>query len=200
MHRAQGIKQRCKTGRWSTFLTCSFPIRRVTHLFGEDSFSLCSASHCPSISVLARPPWHLKDTASSVLPTFPFSFSRVRHLHLENKTRAQQCVAATVSFISRLPASNRPFLVVLYYLVIGMSLARVPLVPYLLEIAFATGAFPFPILWPRRDRSQILDNPRVLTFFFSFSSSSRALITFFPRRILAANCTADGAPHNQQQP
>lgn len=97
---------------------------------GEDSFSLCSASHCPSISVLARPPWHLKDTASSVLPTFPFSFSRVRHLHLENKTRAQQCVAATVSFISRLPASHRTVSCCII-LLIGMSLARVPPVPYL---------------------------------------------------------------------
>lgn len=178
MHRAQGIKQRCKTGRWSTFLTCSFPIRRVTHLFGEDSFSLCSASHCPSISVLARPPWHLKDTASSVLPTFPFSFSRVRHLHLENKTRAQQCVAATVSFISRLPASHRTVSCCII-LLIGMSLARVPPVPYLLEIAFATGAFPFPIPWPRRDRSQILGDPRVLTFFlllpFFFQGSNHFL-------------------------
>jgi hypothetical protein len=42
--------------------------------FGEDSFSLCSASHCPSISVLARPVDTERATASSVLPTFPFPF------------------------------------------------------------------------------------------------------------------------------
>jgi hypothetical protein len=88
--------------------------------FGEDSFSLCSASHCPSISVLARPLDTERAAASSVLPTLPFPFfpSPViwNSQHFAEQTKAQQCVAAaTVPFISRLSASHRSDRVVLYY-------------------------------------------------------------------------------------
>lgn len=122
----------------------------------------------------------------------PFPFSRVPssriHSILRNKQRHSNASLPPplfLSFLVSLLAIDRTVL----YCIIGM-ISSSP--PGPLSGNCDRG---FPIATTRSQISSTLESG---TDFFSFSSFSRTLITFFPRRILRRPYTADGAPHNQQ--